>query len=756
MEVEKDNNAALEFLRKWAPHGPWALAAVDPERKKNLVGQTCDRFDQAESFVKLWNGVRNIYFSVNPPSRHVNKAEKQDIGAMVALHVDLDPADPPKDASEEAVAAHYEAEHARIKEVIANYPIKPSVVVFSGGGYQAFWLLKTPVEIPEVTQDEPEPWAKYEAYNKKLEKELGGDHCHNIERIMRLPGTLNLPDAKKRKKGRTPKLAKLVAADWTRLYSLDDFEPEPLKPQKRPTTKKQQADENGRFPLHEWAQRVLENGPDHEGKYSFNGDRSRALWAVLCTMVRCNWSISEMEASALDKNNKLSEHVYDQNQPAKYIKKQVEKAKEQAGGEFVFGKNGAPVPSQENVRVALGKLDVRLSYDEFSRRHIIEGPDGLPARRLEDREFNNIYLRIAREFDFRPSVDIFKMMVMDECYEKSFHPLKEYLDQLRWDGKARIDTWLVTYAKAKDTPFIRAISSIILMAAVRRVRQPGCKYDEIVVLESPQGFDKSSALAVLATRPEWFTDSMPLNAEDKELIEALEGKWIVESPELKGMRRADIEHQKSVLSRQYDRARLAYGRFTTEVPRQCVFFGSTNADSYLKDTSGNRRFWPVKVDRIDLEGLRRDVHQLWAEASQREAKGESIRLDPMYYAEAALEQERRSVEDPWEGIVEAALVGIDHGKILCGDMWTIVQVPVHVRNQEHNVRLGDVMRKLGWERKKLRFGDLGPKWSYAKGDKTQQMKRVIITRTPDDGLRVDPEGEPDTGVVHRPEQEIPF
>lgn len=726
-EIKGDNSAAIAFLKAWAQEGPWLLVAVDPERKKKLVGQTFERGQEKAmaGFVDHWNGVRNLYFSVNPPRSPINnKADKTEIGWLSALHVDVDPDAPAKEAGEDEVEKFYAAERERILASLRAYEPAPSIIMFSGGGYQAFWLLREPIEIEEGGE---EPWVKYEAYNKKFEADLGGDHCFNIDRIMRLPGTVNIPDAKKKAKGRKAALAQVVSADWNRLYELTDFTPLEEK-KKAPKGKKAELDPSGRHPLPDWAQRVLENGNDHEGKRSYGDDRSKALWAVCCAMVRANWSVEQVAEAILDKANKISEHVYDQSNPKQYATKQATKAYEQAGGDFTFNGNGQPHPTQENVQVALGKLDVKLTYDEFAMRPLIEGPDGLPTRRLEDKEFNNLYLRIAREFGFRPGIEMFKMMIEDECYSRGFHPLRQYLDGLKWDAVPRVDEWLVKYCKAKDTPFIRAVGALTLIASVRRARTPGVKFDEILILESPQGFNKSTALAILATKPEWFTDSVPMNADDKEMIEALGGKWIVESPELKGMRRADIEHQKAVLSRQYDRARLAYGRFTTEVPRQCIFFGTTNADSYLKDTTGNRRFWPIKVGQVDVARLAADVHQLWAEAAARESKGESIRLDPIHYAEAALEQDRRSVDDPWEIIIDTALAGFDHGKILAADVWSIVAVPIHMRTQEHNARLGDSMKKLGWERKKLRFGDLGPKWAYAKGDKLQQQKRLLITR----------------------------
>jgi predicted P-loop ATPase len=144
-----------------------------------------------------------------------------------------------------------------------------------------------------------------------------------------------------------------------------------------------------------------------------------------------------------------------------------------------------------------------------------------------------------------------------------------------------------------------------------------------------------------------------------------------------------------------------------------VIFGTTNASEYLRDPSGNRRFWPVDVGLFDLEALERDRDQLWAEAAEAEAEGESIRLDPSLYG-SATEQQQRRVVDPWIDVIQSAVGDIAEGKMKCEDAWTIVDLRPGFRTQDHNVRMGEAMRALGWVRKKLRFGDK-PEWAYVKG-----------------------------------------
>jgi predicted P-loop ATPase len=198
------------------------------------------------------------------------------------------------------------------------------------------------------------------------------------------------------------------------------------------------------------------------------------------------------------------------------------------------------------------------------------------------------------------------------------------------------------------------------------------------------------------------------------MIEAISGRWIVEASELAGMSKAEVEHVKANASRQVDRGRMSYERCVTEKPRQCIIVGTTNAKHYLRDLTGNRRFWPVSCGAFDLEALACDRDQLWAEAAKLEAQGQSIRLPQELWGDASAEQKKRAVEDPWLHTLEAHLDGLE-GKIRAEDIWRLLgMADPKTRSQHHNSRLGEAMRSLGWQRKQFRFG--GRKvWAYWKG-----------------------------------------
>jgi predicted P-loop ATPase len=356
--------------------------------------------------------------------------------------------------------------------------------------------------------------------------------------------------------------------------------------------------------------------------------------------------------------------------------------------------------TRPNIQILLDSLGVAVAFDTFANKTMIAGLDDFgPA--LNDKAVNRLRFIAADQFNMKkPEKEFFHDALNDIAWENRFHPVCDYVDGLKWDGVKRLgdkDTpsWLTTYGRAEDNEYTRAVGPLQLIAAVRRVRQPGCKKDEMLTFESAQGLNKSSALKLLAVREEWFCDNFVLGRSARETMEMLAGKWIVEAAELEGMSAEKDIAIKASLSRTCDEARAAYGRLSEKQDRQCVFFGTVNQTKYLTDPTGNRRHWPVKIKKFDLEALRRDRDQLWAEAAVREAQGGSIQLPEALWAVAGEQQRARLAEDPWEERI-AARLGDLQGIMRTSIVWNLLEIGVSNMTQKHGARVGAIMRSLGW------------------------------------------------------------
>lgn len=237
--------------------------------------------------------------------------------------------------------------------------------------------------------------------------------------------------------------------------------------------------------------------------------------------------------------------------------------------------------------------------------------------------------------------------------DRLYHPIKEYFSGLSWDGKQRVDTLLIDYFGAEDTPYVRAAVRKTLCAAVARIYEPGIKFDSILVLSGPQGMGKSTFFSILGK--EWFSDSLSIaDMRDKTAAEKLQGYWILEISEMNGIKKTDVETVKSFVTRQDDKFRQAYGVNVESHPRSCIIVGSTNSESgFLRDVTGNRRFWPVHVPGTgkyhpwDVK----DVDQIWAEAIQLYKDGEELFLKGSAAEEAYRMQQEAMESDDREGIV---------------------------------------------------------------------------------------------------------
>jgi predicted P-loop ATPase len=318
----------------------------------------------------------------------------------------------------------------------------------------------------------------------------------------------------------------------------------------------------------------------------------------------------------------------------------------------------------------------------------------------------------VEECGFDPGRNHIQDAIQSLCHENTFDPVVEYLAGLKWDGIDRLDSWLITYLGAEDTELNREIGGLILLAMVRRARQPGCKFDQIVVLEGPEGTLKSSALQVLAGPPEFFSDQTILGLSDQQQQERLRGKWVYEIADLANMKRAEVEQVKAFASRTHDRARPAYGRSQVDLPRRGIIAATTNETTYLKSQTGNRRFWPVPTGitgKIDIEALKRDRDQLFAEASAREAEGASLVLPPRLWGKAGETQETRVEYDPWIDKLAGLRgeIAADGQERVASDdvLSNILCIPAAQQTDVTTKRLANVMRRLKWDGpKQIRFG----------------------------------------------------
>jgi predicted P-loop ATPase len=267
---------------------------------------------------------------------------------------------------------------------------------------------------------------------------------------------------------------------------------------------------------------------------------------------------------------------------------------------------------------------------------------------------------------------------------------------LEWDGVGRLLSWIHTYLGAESTDYHAGIGAMFLIAMVARVYDPGCKADYMLTLEGTQGARKSSACAILGG--EWFSDSLPDIRSGKDVAQHLNGKWLIEVAELSALDKAEASALKAFITRPVERYRPSYGRKEVIEKRQCVFIGTTNKTAYLRDETGGRRFWPVKVGRIDTNALARDRDQLFAEAVTLYRGGKSWWPTQAFEMEhIAPQQESRFEADAWEDAISTFLFSKDKATVLeVAREGLFIDLPkIGTADQR---RVAAAMERLGWRR----------------------------------------------------------
>lgn len=307
----------------------------------------------------------------------------------------------------------------------------------------------------------------------------------------------------------------------------------------------------------------------------------------------------------------------------------------------------------ENEPALLG-----IRYNELSNGIEVKGklPWPRPNKYWRDADDAQLYTWVADRYGVQFPENRFSKALTTVTDKRRFNPLREYVQQLpEWDGVPRADTLLIDYLGAPDTEYTRAVTRKTLIGAVQRVLQPGCKFDTVLVLVGKPGIGKSTLLRKLGGK--WFSDSLSLaDTRDKTAAEKLQGVWIMEIGEMQGTRKADVDIMKGFISRQVDEYRAAYGRVVEHHPRTCIICGTTNSTTgFLRDTTGNRRFWPVPVNgggRLSVWDMTEDTRaQIWAETMILVAEGETSYLDAAMELEAAKMQREAIEYDDREGEV---------------------------------------------------------------------------------------------------------
>lgn len=411
---------------------------------------------------------------------------------------------------------------------------------------------------------------------------------------------------------------------------------------------------------------------------------------------------------------------------------------------LIVAANGAVRPVLANAMTAIRhapEWSGVLAFDEFSVASYLR--KAIPGTSSHRRTWTDNDDLVATEWLQHNGImvgdKITAQAVERVSKEFPFHPVRDYINAIAWDGEPRLDTWLTDYLGARPSDsiddegeetqelkdwdaYIRAVGSKWLISAIARIYQPGCKVDTSLILEGKQGARKSTALKVLGG--DWFTDEIA-DLGSKDAAIQTQGVWIIEIAELDSMGRPEVGKVKSFLSRSTDRFRPPYGKRTAEFPRQCVFAGTVNHSTYLKDETGGRRFWPISCGEINISGLEDIRDQLLAEARVRVSEEAPWWIDEKSVLKMAQrQQEERYASDPWDAsVLEFALKHYDENgrlSVSIPEVLAGLKIDQARWTQVDSNRIARCLRADGWERFQLRDRDRR-EWRYRKLDGQGKM-----------------------------------
>jgi predicted P-loop ATPase len=382
------------------------------------------------------------------------------------------------------------------------------------------------------------------------------------------------------------------------------------------------------------------------------------------------------------------------------------------------GKDPKPLSNLANALIALRNdpaVRDAFAFDEMFRAPMLVHQIGHPLygdvkepTPLTDKDICDLQAWMQEAGLKNISHETVRHAVHTYARENLYHPALDYLDALRWDGIPRLDAWLHAYLGAEKNEYTARVGSMFLKSMVARIYEPGCKADHMIILEGPQGALKSSACKILGDP--WFSDNLPDVTSGKDVSLHLRGVWLVEIAEMHAMNKAETSLLKSFISRTTERYRPPYGHLEVIEPRQCVFIGTTNNDTYLRDETGGRRFWPVKTGNINLDKLEADRDQLFAEARARYRHGEpwwpKKDFERMHIMP---EQAARYEADAWEELIAPHLQTITNTTVLRVAQRALGLQSDRLGTADQN-RIRTIMTNLGWKRGKREPGTGARLW----------------------------------------------
>jgi predicted P-loop ATPase len=539
----------------------------------------------------------------------------------------------------------------------------------------------------------------------------------DLSHVWRIPGTLNWPNKKKLPRGRPAEPQPVrVAKPFTGALADPATLQAALTSGKANGKAKGKAGGNAKG--NEAFNRLLklcgaELTALLQAAPAVNEDRSATAFRIMRKLIRKDFSDTEI---------KLLIAAFPQGAGARYaegkdLEADIKRVRQKVSGAWTnaaqpawlatcITQNGRPMSTLINIMIALRNdptVKGALAYDEMLRAPMLmhacdDDPDFSP-RPITDADVGHLQewlqaagLRTVGAVMAHQAVELRG----NEC---AYHPVRDYLEALAWDGRPRLATWLNVYLGAEATLYVEAIGNMFFVAMVARIFQPGCQSDYMLVLEGPQGEVKSSACRVLGGV--YFSDHLPdIASRGKDVSQHLRGKWLIEVTEMHAMGRAETSLLKAFITRTVERYRPPWGRAEVMEPRQCLFIGTTNKSAYLRDETGGRRFWPVMCGKIDIEALTKDRDQLFAEAVTLYRNGAHWWPSREFEREhIAPQQEDRFEADVWEEKITEFLRLKD--KVTVGEVARealFLDIPKIGRTDQH--RITAVLDHLRWQRKR--------------------------------------------------------